>query len=723
MNKNRVYTAIYIAKKHWVVICTLFLVTLLSSYSAAITNHQYDNGLSSSIDVFTDINSAYNINDILDNQADWQGYNSAAIAEGFSKSAYWIRISVFNNSTSIKEVLAELDSPILDHVYFYITHDKKVIKSWVTGDHYPFVSREIDYRSYVFPVKMQPGKSYELFFYIKSTSGIFFPIKLWNKKQWHKKVAKENMLLGLFYGVVIVMLLYNFCFYFAIRDNSIIFYILFMGTLMVGTASLSGLSMQYFWPNSPIWANICLPFVVSLGAVWAIVFSRIFLDTANRSPFFDMLLKILLIIAATSSVLSLILEYSISIQIVALLAIVVSISLIAGGATSFIKGYRPSRLFVFAVFISLIGCLIRFLLANGFVSANVFTIWSVEISVLAEVILLSCAISDRLNVLKSQHEKALILACQSRAQFFDKLSENKQLLKEIDAIKSSESELIKSQERLSRLLDMENDAILVFEGKTMVFANHSTEEMLGYDNDELLNLSIKDIISESSSESIIDEWRVNHKYLNKWINISFKAKNEVKIEVPALIVQKKICESESIIITVSRSIKNESDLREDKSAHMSILHDSKIKIIEEVLQSLNVGLNNSFLCQEIQSNTIDPSITSEKRNKISTDNMSLIRYKTVELMQLSLDIWVKELGKDKISLAEESGIWRVYVDRSTVVTRTLDKYLRLDYLPKRPRWNYVIETAEFVLDCCPDSSDQKAKLKNKLSELKQLIIY
>ena len=66
-------------------------------------------------------------------------------------------------------------------------------------------------------------------------------------------------------------------------------------------------------------------------------------------------------------------------------------------------------------------------------------------------------------------------------------------------------------------------------------------------------------------------------------------------------------------------------------------------------------------------------------------------------MTLSLSLWAELSGKGRIELAERSGIWRVTLDKSSLQTRTMDKYLLMETVPAKPRWRDVVRTAEFVL--------------------------
>jgi two-component system sensor histidine kinase ChiS len=79
-------------------------------------------------------------------------------------------------------------------------------------------------------------------------------------------------------------------------------------------------------------------------------------------------------------------------------------------------------------------------------------------------------------------------------------------------------------------------------------------------------------------------------------------------------------------------------------------------------------------------------------------------------MKATLVFWEAESHKSKFELAEESGLWRVYLDRSTLQTRTLDKYLQLETLPKTPRWRTVINTMDYVLERCPQSNTARQEL-------------
>lgn len=103
------------------------------------------------------------------------------------------------------------------------------------------------------------------------------------------------------------------------------------------------------------------------------------------------------------------------------------------------------------------------------------------------------------------------------------------------------------------------------------------------------------------------------------------------------------------------------------------------------------------------------------------DKADILRDTLVKVMSATLNFWQNSTGKTKFDLAEESGLWRVYLDRSTLQTRTLDKYLHVETVPKSPRWRTVISTIDFVLERCPEENKERSELEVLRERLQALI--
>jgi tetratricopeptide (TPR) repeat protein len=69
----------------------------------------------------------------------------------------------------------------------------------------------------------------------------------------------------------------------------------------------------------------------------------------------------------------------------------------------------------------------------------------------------------------------------------------------------------------------------------------------------------------------------------------------------------------------------------------------------------------------------------------------------VELMLSAVAAWERSTGLHRLELAERSRIWRVAIDDGRLRARTMERYLSLAKLPRKPHDRAVLRTAYFVL--------------------------
>ena len=92
----------------------------------------------------------------------------------------------------------------------------------------------------------------------------------------------------------------------------------------------------------------------------------------------------------------------------------------------------------------------------------------------------------------------------------------------------------------------------------------------------------------------------------------------------------------------------------------------------------------------------------------------------VALLEQSVIFWEGQTGQTRADLAEQSQLWTVTIDGSSRKTRTLDRYMSIETLPKRPRWGVVTRTARFVAKHLEDY-EQRGKLVGMIREFEELM--
>jgi len=139
---------------------------------------------------------------------------------------------------------------------------------------------------------------------------------------------------------------------------------------------------------------------------------------------------------------------------------------------------------------------------------------------------------------------------------------------------------------------------------------------------------------------------------------------------------------------------------------LSVLEPEEIVSQPELLERL-MGIDS--LCRYIDERLPEVGAEGEYRQQLVT------------LMRSTLHIWEVTTQKSKIELAEESNIWAVSIDDGRLRTRTFDRYLRLEHLPKIPRWREVVRTAYFVLSNPSIEVETRASLEKGLERTKAIL--
>jgi two-component system sensor histidine kinase ChiS len=96
------------------------------------------------------------------------------------------------------------------------------------------------------------------------------------------------------------------------------------------------------------------------------------------------------------------------------------------------------------------------------------------------------------------------------------------------------------------------------------------------------------------------------------------------------------------------------------------------------------------------------------------------KYEMVVLLQLAVDVWIRD-GRELNALAVDSGCWTLTREQNHYRPKTLKNFLHLKTLPKRPKWQLVLRTAEYVLGEC-DTSPLSLELESKTKRFEKQIL-
>ncbi len=335
----------------------------------------------------------------------WKHSGKITPAFGFTSSAYWVRFTVANRQPYPLDWLLEVGYPMIDSVTVFIP-ESGVYVSKMTGDHFPFSQREIEYRNCIFSLQEKPASERTYYLRFRTTSSMNLPLNAWSPTAFTQFLSREQIVIGLYYGAMAVMLLYNFFLFMGLRDVNYLYYALFIAGQIMYQATLNGLSFQYLWRDALWWGNVCLPLFMGFATFWAVFFARSFLGSKANAPFFDKIYQVLLPLTALSAVFALFLPYSFSIRITTFLAMIASPLLVTNAVLEWRGGYLPARYFFISWLAFIAGVVLYTLKTFGVLPSNGFTNLTIQIGSLAQVVLLSLALVGKYNVMRRENYKA-----------------------------------------------------------------------------------------------------------------------------------------------------------------------------------------------------------------------------------------------------------------------------------------------------------------------------
>lgn len=201
---------------------------------------------------------------------------------GFDPSAaYWFRISIANDSGRALVRVIHVDFPLLDHVHVYVPDGAGGFIRRVTGDTEPWAERPWPIRQLAVPVQLPPGSS-EVYLRVQSSSNLLLPVRLYAPEAFWVEMGYQQMLDGMFYGAMLVLLAYNLFVFFTARERVFLFYVLALVPTIGYLLCIDGLMFSLLRLTG-LWQNLIISVFVGAAAIFYLVFSLFYLDVPAHS--------------------------------------------------------------------------------------------------------------------------------------------------------------------------------------------------------------------------------------------------------------------------------------------------------------------------------------------------------------------------------------------------------------------------------------------------------
>lgn len=344
-------------------------------------------------------------------------------------STYWVRLDLKIPADISSNWLLEFYDQTIDSIVVYqpTAGGYKII---TMGDKLPFRSKHFQHKNFQIPVTRGNDDYQTYFFRIKSHSYADIRVAVRTVNRFVQYALNEYLVYGVFYGMILIIILYNLLIYSAIREIKYLYYTFYIICVGIYAMCVDGIAYQYLWPNAPDWNQIAYGVALYAVIFWSLMFGQRFLSLKMRAPHLHHLITVTLVLRSLLFLYALFIDNSMferkNLEIIPLTLIFFS------GVYSLVQGYKPARYFVIAYGFLFLGFLVKMLVNISVIPFTIGSYYSFHLGFSLEMLFLTFALSDRVRIMKARRDRALkriIIQHQENSELKDSM--NKELEKRI----------------------------------------------------------------------------------------------------------------------------------------------------------------------------------------------------------------------------------------------------------------------------------------------------
>lgn len=212
-----------------------------------------------------------------------------------------------------------------------------------------------------------------------------------------------SLLLGVFYGIMLIMAIYNFILYLSLKDEAYLWYVGTTVFAILTTISINKLGDQFLWPNHKgLDATIYITFA-GICMFFSSRFAAVFLKLKEYDKRLDHLMWIISGLSLLLSILSLVLTLEQITPFGRWLVLFTFPTYIVVAILILRKGFVPAKFYLIAWVPYALGLIVRTVHGAGWINTNQLVESSLELGGAMEIALLSFALAYRIKEIQEEN--------------------------------------------------------------------------------------------------------------------------------------------------------------------------------------------------------------------------------------------------------------------------------------------------------------------------------
>lgn len=324
-------------------------------------------------------------------------------AFGFTSSTVWLLTSIRNPNRTESASRLEIGYPLIELIRVYVQDSDGNVWSQEDG-----ISRirtsSPRTRNPAFHVNVRPNDSVTVFIRIRSAGTLFIPIRFWSEWEFQENQNDESFIFGMYYGVLLLLLVYNLILFFSFRDVVYLCYTILVFCYGLSQFTFDGLLHLYLPGTHTYIIHHIFPFAFAINIVVVQILTQQLLTTKTFVPFFHRMMNIVKGIGMALILSVPFLPLEISYPLLPVLTIIAILVLLVPAILRWRQGYQPAKPFTIAIIALSVAVIVRMFRNLGILADISLTIHPVHFGTMLDAVLLSFALRDRVNLRRIENE-------------------------------------------------------------------------------------------------------------------------------------------------------------------------------------------------------------------------------------------------------------------------------------------------------------------------------
>jgi hypothetical protein len=315
----------------------------------------------------------------------------------------WIRFPVHNQARDMHKRFLEFPDAHNSNIQlFAVQNAGSVVTHPAVGFDLPISNRQYLYKNVLYDLAVPYGETKWFYARVESKYESSFLVMIVSDSYLLSYFLPEYYWLGIFYGILLIMAIYNLFIFLSTRESVYVYYVLYVLCCALYTGGEDTVLFQLFWPDLPVLNHYLFVLSPPLLALSYILYSTAFLEIKKK-------FKMIVVACLASTVLAFIFSLIgqlVFYQISTFLFYMPFLLLYGIAIYLYRQGKLFTRFFIIGSSFILVSLTVFLLRKLNVLPSNILTFYTFNFAFVVEVMLFSYALADKLKLIKKEKEEA-----------------------------------------------------------------------------------------------------------------------------------------------------------------------------------------------------------------------------------------------------------------------------------------------------------------------------